>query len=153
MFGSESRICSVFCFSVHNTWALPLCTVSWPKKTLFVPRDTTHARHSVCVSLRSGTWPRWLCPLGSATVFFNKNQGSAWVLTPEVTIIFHAHSLLCPSKYGLSLQYTHAEPSVLWVISHWNYLTNRVDDLQDERVFFFHLCVCVCVWCETVTDT
>ena len=63
---------------------------------------------------------------------------------------FHALALFCPSKYQLSLQYTHSRtvrsPSHLKLAL----LTNGVYDLHD-RTIFVHLCVCV--WCGTLTDT
>ena len=150
IFGSESRICRVFCFSVHNTWAT-LLIVSQPKKTLSVPRDTTHDQTPLCArpyALVHGQADCALWDLAHRSRFI-RAVFFPWEYSHPRRHFYHPW-FSCSSRYRLSLQYTHSRtvcsPSHLKLAL----LTNGVYDLHD-RTIFVHLCVCV--WCGTLTDT
>ena len=80
---------SALASTTHETRAA--YSVSAQENAFRTPRYDTWPDTSVCASLRSGTWPSWLCPLGSDTPLAI-HQGSflpVGILTPEVMTTFH----------------------------------------------------------------
>ena len=134
---------SALASTIHEQYRSLQCLS--PRKRSPYPAIQHMPDTSVCASLRSDTWPRWFCPLGSDTPLAI-HQGSflyTWEYShPRLQIFFTPLRFFVSLSTDMQSQHTHSRtvrfPSHLKLAL----LTNGVYHLHDRKSL---LCSSVCV--------